>query len=139
MVILDTNIVSVMMRPETAPLVLDWLDTQPAESVWTTVITLFEIHYGLAVLPHGKRRSSLESNFARVLREGLADRVLDFDSASASVAAQLMARLKASGQSIEFRDLQIAGIVASRRATFATRNTRHFVHADIELVNPWEA
>jgi predicted nucleic acid-binding protein len=139
MIVLDTNIVSVMMRPETAPRVLDWLDTQPAESVWTTVITLFEIRYGLAVLPLGRRRSSLESNFQRVLQEGLAERILDFDPASAWAAAELMARLEASGRGIELRDLQIAGIVTSRRATLATRNTRHFFHTTIELVDPWEA
>jgi len=136
MIVLDTNIVSVMMRPDTAPAVLDWLDVQPAESVWTTSITLFEVRFGLAVLPAGKRRTALESNFMRVLREGLANRVLDFDAAAALVAADLMAELKASGWGIELRDLQIAGIVASRRATLVTRNTRHFVRAGIELVDP---
>jgi len=137
MIVLDTNVVSVMMRPDNAPEVLDWLDTQPVESVWTTTITLFEIRYGLAILPAGRRRRALETNFERVLQEGLADRVLDFDTSAALTAADLMAKLRTQGWGIELRDLQIAGVVASRRATLATRNTKHFEHAGIDLIDPW--
>ena len=136
MIVLDTNIVSAMMRPDSIPAVLSWLDTQPTESIWTTTVTLFEIRFGLAVLPPGKRRTALELTFERILKEGLEHRVLDFDAAAALVAADLMADLRASGRSIELRDLQIAGIVASRRATLVTRNTRHFVDAGINLIDP---
>ena len=132
MIVLDTNIVSAMMRPDSVPAVLTWLDTQPTESIWTTSVTLFEIRFGLAVLPPGKRRTALELTFERILKEGLEHRVLDFDAAAALVAADLMA----SGRDIELRDLQIAGIVASRRATLVTRNTRHFVDAGINLIDP---
>lgn len=132
MIVLDTNIVSAMMRPDSIPAVLTWLDTQPTESIWTTSVTLFEIRFGLAVLPPGKRRTALELTFERILNEGLEHRVLDFDAAAALVAADLMA----SGRGIELRDLQIAGIVASRRATLVTRNTRHFVDAGINLIDP---
>lgn len=138
MIVLDTNVVSIMMRPEAAPVILDWLDTQPVESIWTTTVTLFEIRYGLASMPEDRRRRALEANFERVLREGLTKRVLDFDNTSALAAANLMARLKREGYGIELRDLQIAGIVTARRAALATRNTRHFEHAGIELVNPWQ-
>lgn len=138
MIVLDTNVVSVMMRPETAPVVLDWLDTQPIESTWTTAITFFEIRYGLAVLPEGRRRLALEANFERVLREGLENRVLDFDVPSALAAADLMARLKAEGHGIELRDIQIAGIIKARSATLATRNTKHFANTGVKLVDPWQ-
>lgn len=138
MIVLDTNVVSVMMRPENAPQVLDWLDTQPVDSIWTTAITLFEVRYGLAALSDVRRRRALEANFERVLREGLSGRVLDFDASSAFAAADLMAALRRQGRGIELRDLQIAGTVAARRATLATGNTRHFEHAGIGLVNPWE-
>ncbi len=132
MIVLDTNIVSAMMRPDSVPAVLTWLDTQPTESIWTTSVTLFEIRFGLAVLPPGKRRTALELTFERILKEGLEHRVLDFDAAAALVVADL----RASGRGIELRDLQIAGIVASRRATLVTRNTRHFVDAGINLIDP---
>lgn len=138
MIVLDTNVVSVMMRPERALAVLDWLDTQPVESIWTTSICVFEIRFGLAVLPEGRRRRTLESNFERVLHEGLAKRVLDFDTPSAMTAADLAATLRREGRGIDLRDLQIAGIVAARRATLVTRNTKHFEHAGIALINPWE-
>jgi len=138
MIILDTNIFSVMMRPETAPAVLDWLDTQPVESIWTTAITLFEIRFGLACLDEGRRRSALEANFEQILREGLAERVLDFNTTSALIAADLMARLRKEGRGIEWRDLQIAGIVAAQhKAALATHNTKHFVDTGIPLIDPW--
>ena len=136
MIVLDTNIVSAMMRPDSVPAVLTWLDTQPTESIWTTTVTLFEIRFGLAVLPPGKRRTALELTFERILKEGFEHRVLDFDAAAALVAADLMADVRASGRGIELRDLQIAGIVASRRATLVTRNTRHFNDAGINLIDP---
>jgi toxin FitB len=138
MIILDTNVVSVMMRPETAPPVLDWLDTQPIESIWTTAITLFEIRYGLSVLVEGHRRRALEDNFERVLQEGLAERVSNFDTAAPMMAGDVMARMRQQGWGIELRDLQIAGIVAARRATLATGNIKHFTHAGIQLINPWD-
>lgn len=138
MIVLDTNVVSVMMRPECAPVVLDWLDTQPIESIWTTSITIFEVRFGLAVLPSGRRRLTLEANFEWLLREGLGNRVLDFNSPSALASADLTARLKAAGLGIDLRDAQIAGIVSTRNATLATRNTKHFLNTGIKLVNPWE-
>lgn len=137
MIVLDTNVVSVMMRPEAALQVLDWLDTQPVESLWTTAVTLFEVRYGLSVLPEGRRRRALETNFGRILKEGLENRVFDFDASAALAAGDLMAAMKTQGRGIELRDLQIAGIVLSRRATLATRNVKHFAHAGVELVNPW--
>lgn len=137
MIVLDTNIISVMMRPETAPQVLDWLDTQPVESIWTTAVNLFEVRYGLALLTEGKRRRALTANFEQILAQVLPERVLAFDTSAALIAADLMARLQKRGKGIEIRDLQIASIVADRRATLATNNTRHFLHTGIELIDPW--
>lgn len=138
MLILDTNVLSVMMQPATAPQVLDWLDRQPVESIWTTTITLYEIRFGLGVMPEGKRRRTLENYFAQILHNGLAERVLDFDTGAAFAAADLAAKLRLQGLTIDIRDLEIAGIAASRRSVLATRNTKHFLHAGIELVDPWE-
>ena len=82
MIILDTNVVSALMRPNDNPAVLAWLDKQPSVSVWTTAITILEIRFGLMLLPDGRRRSTLEQAFADYVREDLQERVLAFDAAA---------------------------------------------------------
>lgn len=138
MIILDTNVLSALMRqaPETS--VVAWLDRQPAESVWITSITLFEARLGLALLPKGRRRQTLEGAFAQLLQEDLENRVLDFDSAAATEAASLAAERQKAGRPVDMRDTQIAGIALARRATLATRNVRHFQDLNVPVVNPWE-
>lgn len=139
MIILDTNVLSALMRQTPEPLVVAWVDRQPAESVWITSITLFEARLGLALLPKGRRRRALEEAFARLLEEDLEDRVLDFDSAAAAEAATLAAERQRSGRPVEMRDTQIAGIALARRATLATRNLRHFRDLKVPVVDPWQA
>lgn len=126
------------MRAVPEPLVIAWLDKQPAESIWITTITLFEARLGLALLPEGRRREALETSFQEFLAEDLDGRILDFDSTAAERAAALAADRQQRGQPVDMRDTQIAGIVLSRRATLATRNVRHFSDLSTEVVNPWE-
>jgi toxin FitB len=90
-------------------------------------------------LPTGRRRQVLETLFARLLNEDLENRVLDFDSAAATEAASLAAVRQKGGRPVDMRDTQIAGIVLARRATFATRNVRHFKDLKISIVDPWAA
>lgn len=139
MIILDTNVLSALMRQAPEMPVVNWLDSQPADSVWITSITLFEVRLGLAVLPKGRRRHALEIAFERLLTEDLEDRVLAFDSAAAAEAASLAAERQKAGRTVDFRDTQIAGVALSRRATLATRNTRHFQDLRVAVVNPWQA
>ena len=139
MIILDTNVLSALMRTVPEARVVAWLDRQPAESVWITSITLFEARFGLALLPTGRRRQALETAFARLLEEDLENRVLDFDSAAATEAASLAAARQRGGQPVDMRDTQIAGIALARRATIATRNVRHFGDLRIPVVDPWAA
>ena len=139
MIILDTNILSALMRTAPTAPVVAWLDRQPAESVWITSITLFEARLGLALLPPGRRRHTLEAAFARLLTEDLENRVLDFDSAAATEAASLAATRQRNGRLVDMRDTQIAGIALARRATLATRNIRHFADLKISVVDPWTA
>ena len=138
MIILDTNVLSALMRqvPETP--VVAWLDRQPPESVWITSVTLFETRLGLALLPDGRRRRALEGAFTRLLEEDLEDRVLSFDSAAATEAAALAADRQKSGRPVDMRDTQIAGIALARRATLATRNVRHFRDLKVPVVDPWK-
>jgi len=128
-----------MMQPRSAPEAMAWLDAQPANLIWTTTVCLFEIRYGLELLPKGRKRTVLEKRFESVRQIGIAGRVIDFDTAAAFEAAKISARMKAAGQSVDVRDMQIAGIVAARRATLATRNTKHFIETGIEVVDPWDA
>ena len=139
MIILDTNVLSALMRTAPEPPVVAWLDRQPAESVWITSVTLFEARLGLALLPTGRRRQMLEAAFARLLKEDLENRVLDFDSAAATEAASLAAGRQKTGRPVDMRDTQIAGIALARRATLATRNVRHFGDLKVPVVDPWEA
>lgn len=137
MIILDTDVLGALMRTAPEAPVVAWLDRQPADSVWITSITLFEVRFGLALLPSGRRRHTLEAAFARLLGEDLENRVLNFDSAAATEAASLAAARQKSGRSVDMRDTQIAGIVLARRATLATRNVRHFSDLKISIIDPW--
>jgi predicted nucleic acid-binding protein len=139
MIILDTNVLSALMRTAPDASVTTWLDRQPAESVWITSITLFETRLGLALLPSSRRRQALEAAFTRLLQEDLEGRVLDFDSAAATEAALLAAERQKNGRPVDLRDTQIAGIALARRATLATRNVRHFADLKILVVDPWTA
>ena len=136
MIVLDTNVLSGLMQPEDSKVVA-WLDKQPPESIWTTAVTIFEIRFGLALLASGRRQRQLADAFAKVLDEDLEGRILPFDDEAAVEAANRAAERRAIGKPLDSRDIEIAGIVASRRATLATRNVRHFWDLRIEFVDPW--
>lgn len=125
------------MRKAPDPPVIEWLDRQPAESIWITSITLFEARLGLALLPKGRRQSALESAFEELLVEDLEGRILDFDRPAAEAAAALAAERQREGRPVDIRDTQIAGVVRARRATLATRNVKHFSDLDADIINPW--
>ena len=139
MIVLDTNVVSALMRREPEPAVVAWLDSLPAESVWTTSVNVFEIRLGLEILAEGRRRRDLEEAFAKALAEDFENRVLPFDEAAAQAAGVIAAERRRAGRSVEIRDVQIAGIAKARKATLATRNTRHFEGCGLALVDPWAA
>jgi predicted nucleic acid-binding protein len=137
LIVLDTNVISALMRAAPDLAVVRWLDRQPAESVWITSVTLFEARLGLALLPQGRRRRALEAAFARLLEDDLDHRVLDFDAVAAGAAASLAADRQKAGRPLDMRDIQIAGIVHARNGTIATRNVRHFAGLKIRVVDPW--
>jgi len=138
-IVLDTNVLSALMRTSPEARIVEWLDRQPADSVWLTSITVFEARFGLALLPKGRRRSGLERAFERLLSEDLSNRVLALDEMAALTAAQLAADRQRSGRAVDLRDTLIAGIAQARRATIATRNTRHLEGLDVPVVDPWHS
>lgn len=137
MILLDTDVLSALMREPLERQVRTWLDGQALTSIWTTSITVFEIRFGLGILPAGKRRSDLAAEFERVLADDMDHRVLQFDTTAAVLAADLMAGRQKAGRRIELRDTMIAGIALASRGTLATRNTKHFADLSVPLVNPW--
>jgi predicted nucleic acid-binding protein len=139
MIVLDTNVLSALMRAKPDRPVVRWLDGLAAESIWMTSITVFEVQFGLEVLPAGERKAALQNAFGQVINEDLRGRVLDFDAGAALAAGEIAAKLRALGRPVDMRDAHIAGIIAARRATLATRNVRHFVDAGIPVMDPWNS
>jgi predicted nucleic acid-binding protein len=135
-IILDTNVLSALMRQSPDAEVVAWLDRQPGISIWTTSVTVFEIRYGLQIMVQSKRRVVLMQAF-EVLLEKIGRRIASFDNAAAGQAAELMALRRRSGRPGDLRDTLIAGIVLARAATLATRNTSHFEDLTVPVVNPW--
>ncbi len=138
MIILDTNVLSELMRPRPEATVIAWLDRQPQTSIWTTSVTVLEIRFGLQVMPAGRRRVIYTQGFEGLLN-GIDHRIAPFDSEAAQQASTLMASRTLQGRPRELRDTMIAGIVLARRATLATRNISHFDDVAATVVNPWAA
>ena len=136
MIILDTNVLSALMRHVPDPVVVSWMDGQPRTSLWTTSVTVLEVRFGLQILPGGKQRLALMQAFDSLL-EKIGQRVAGFDLDAAEQAGELMASRHKRGRPVELRDTMIAGIVLVRHATLATRNTQHFQDASVPLIDPW--
>ncbi len=137
MILLDTNVVSALMRQAPDSAVVAWLDSLPAESVWLPAITVFEVRFGLELLPAGRRRRALEEAFSRALAEDFQGRVVPFDRAAADAAGAMAAERRRGGRPVDMRDVQLAGIARARKAALATRNVRHFEGLGLSLIDPW--
>lgn len=139
MIVLDTNVISSLMRAEPDAATRAWLDRQPADSIFTTAISVFELRAGIEPLAQGRRRQRLEKTLTAMLDEDFEGRLLPFDRAAAEASAILLARRRRRGRPVELRDTQIAGIVLAHRARLATFNTRDFADLDVELIDPQTA
>jgi predicted nucleic acid-binding protein len=137
-IILDTNVLSALMRQTPEAKVVAWLDVQPRSSIWTTSITVLEVRFGLQIMPGGTRRTTLFRSFDLLL-EKIDHRIAAFDAAAAHHAADLMAFRQKKGRPVELRDTMIAGIVLSRHAGLATHNRAHFEYSGIPLIDPRQA
>ena len=137
MIVLDTNVVSAAMAANPDPRIIAWLDALPPESLWITAVSVFEIRYGIETLASGRRRRLLEQAFARAVAEDFQGRVLALDEPAAATAAAIAAARRHLSRQVDLRDTLIAGIASSRRATIATRNSRHFRDLDVPVIDPW--
>ena len=137
MILLDTNILSELMRAVPEVAVEQWLAGQPAASVFISAITEAELRYGLALMAPGKRRSALAVEIENMLGEDFSGRILPFDSPAAVAFAEIAAERRQAGRPISQADAQIAAIARSRGAALATRNVPDFEGCGVEIINPW--
>jgi predicted nucleic acid-binding protein len=137
MTILDTNVLSELMRPIPSSRVVAWVAKQPTTELFTTSITEAEIFYGIELLTRGKRREGLLAAAEAVFAEDLAGRIFGFDSDAARVFSKIAAHRRTLGRPISHADAQIAAISQMRGAKLATRNVADFADCGLNLVDPW--
>ena len=137
MIILDTNVLSELLRPQPAPQVDHWLAAQDGAKVYFTSVGEAELRRGVTILPAGKRRNALTTAIEGLLAEEFRDRILPFDRAAARAYATIAAARRAAGRPISQFDGQIAAIARAREAAVATRNTSDYEGCGIELMDPW--
>jgi len=137
MIILDTNILSEVLKPDPSERVLRWLAAQAPSDVFTTTITLAEILYGIEALPAGRRRMRLLAAVEKMFAEQFESRILPFDEDAARLFARVVTSRDAAGHPISQFDAMIAAIARSHRASVSTRNTTDFEHCGIPIINPW--
>ncbi len=138
MIILDTNVLSELMKPNPTTKVVDWMAAQPAASLYTTSTTQAEILHGLMLLPPGRRRSALEAAATSMFAEDFGGRILGFGSDAAPPYAQIASDRRRAGRPISHFDAQIAAIARFMGAAVATRNTADFDGCGVTVVDPWK-
>ena len=136
-VLLDTNVVSELIRKGRDPGVAAWVAGLPLESLFFSAVGEAELRYGAAILPAGRRRDNLLADIEGMLREAFGERVLPFDRAAAHEFADIAATRRGAGRRVSPTDCQIAAIARSRGMTVATRNVRDFDGIGIDIFNPW--
>ena len=140
MIVLDTNVISELLRVEPSPQVARWIVSQPASELYTTAVTEAEIRVGVTTMPTGKRKAQLQATVDQTLAQVFAGRILAFDSVAAVVYAEISANRRAIGRPISQFDAQIAAIArASGAEALVTRNVADFANLNITLINPWDA
>lgn len=137
MIILDTNVLSELLRPAPDARVIAWLESMLAATLFTTAVSQGEMLYGVYRLPPGQRRDRLYREVEAIFSTDMADRVLAYDSDAADVHAAIAAERRTSGRPIDQSDAMIAGIARLHGAQLATRNLRDFKDCGISLIDPW--
>ncbi len=137
--LLDTNVVSELMRPNAAPAVSTWVKAHPLSSLWITSITQAELWFGARVLRPGQKRQSLEAMLTLIFDEDFAGRIFHFDSPAASAYADILSQRRAAGRPMSQFDGQIAAIARVRGAAVVTRNVADFEGCGLVVHNPWLA
>ena len=138
MIVLDTNVLSELIKPAPMRAVTDWIASQSATSLYTTSITQAEILHGIMLMPSGKRRSSIEAAVAEMFSQDFGGRVLAFGSDAAQHYARIAATRRRAGHPISHFDAQIAAIARASGSAVATRNISDFQGCGLKLIDPWQ-
>ena len=138
MIVLDTNVLSELLRPNPAPRVEAWLAAQEGASVYFTAVGEAELRHGVAILPAGRRRTAIGAAIDDMLDEDFRDRILPFDREAARAYAAIAADRRAAGRPISQFDCQIAAIAHARGASVATRNIGDYEGCGLIMINPWD-
>jgi predicted nucleic acid-binding protein len=138
-IILDTNVLSELMRPVPDERVVEWVDGQPSASLFTTTVTQAEILLGVSILPEGKRKQDLSATVDAMFEQDFRSRLLPFDGPAAVAFASICSERTRLGRPISQFDAQIAAIAHSRGASLVTRNTSDFDGCDIRVIDPWQS
>jgi toxin FitB len=140
MIVLDTNVISEMMKPPSLRQaeVFNWLAQRDGKRVYITTFTVAEILFGIELLPEGKRKAALLRAAEDVFATGFRGRILDFDETAARKFARIAALRVQSGRHVPREDVRIAAIAASHDMAIASRNASDFTDCGIDVINPWE-
>lgn len=138
MIVLDTNVLSELIKPAPMRAVAEWVASQPATSIYTTSITQAEILHGIMLMPSGKRRSSIEAAVEAMFSQDFGGRVLPFGSDAAHHYARIAATRRRAGHPISHFDAQIAAIARATGSAVATRNISDFQGCGVKLIDPWQ-
>lgn len=139
MILLDTNVISELMRAEPAKIVLDWFGHHDGADLFISAVTEAELRTGVAILPDDQRRARLQLAIDAMFDQDFQSRVLPFDRLAAKAFAEIAARHRIAGRPIAEADCQIAAIARATDAPIATRNVKNFDGCGIRVINPWEA
>lgn len=137
MIVLDTNVLSELMRSAGSPAVMEWVDAQPAAELAVTAMTVAEVFHGVRRLADGRRKAALEAAALRMFEEDFVQAPLGFDHAAALVYADVVVQRERAGRPISTADAQIAAIARQHAASLATRNVRDFDGLGLDLIDPW--
>ena len=138
MILLDTNVISEPLKLAGDASVLSWIDAQSIETLFLSAISLAELRFGMAVLPPGKRKDTLQSSFEQRILPLFAGRILPFDTAASQAYATLRALAREEGKAIAAADGYIAATAKTHGLMVATRDTAPFEAAGLTVINPWQ-
>lgn len=139
MIVLDTNVLSELMKPAPAGSVMRWMASQPATSLYTTSITQAAIPHRVMLLPPGRRRNAVAAAADAMFKEDFGGRILPFGSDAAQPYARIAADRRRSGRPISHFDAQIAALARATGAAIATRNVTDYHECGVKVINPWDA
>src|SRR5579862_566562 len=137
MIILDTNVISELMKVSPSEEVLEWIDQQEVTQLFVTTITIAEISYGIHALPKGKKRQLIETAFHNAIKDAFNHRLLEFTEHAAYIYGKIMGERKKLGRPLSILDGQIAAIALIEKACLATRNVRDFENCGLTVMNPF--